>query len=145
MKKNMIIFMLNVLIFFMFLSFCQNSVLLTIKDIKPYVREINFIVDDYNNNLKYIKLNTDIYLNRIENIKRGLSSIKRPYIFDEYFKYKIMSLEKIKLILKNINNDQENINKYVCDYNKYNNLAQNEMEKILKSTFIRVTYFNEPS
>jgi dihydroorotate dehydrogenase len=118
---------------------------LTIKDVKPYVREINFIVDDYNNNPKYVKLNKDIYLNRINNIKSGLSNIKKPYAFDKYFKYKIMSIEKLQLVLENVNKDSSNINKYVQEYNKYNNLAQKEKEKILKSTFIRVTHFNVSS
>ncbi len=145
MKKLIFLFTLYVLVFFIFLGFCQNTLLLSLEDTKPYTSEINFIVNDYNHNFKEVKKNIDNYIDRIEMIKNGFSSLKRPYVLKDYFKYKLLSLEKLELLFKKIKTDSKDTNKEIVSYNQYNGLSEKEIKKILENTLIRVTHFNSTS
>lgn len=137
MKKFVFIFILYVLVFFSFLSFCQNSIILSLKDIKPYVREVNFIISDYNTNSKLFKSNIDDYIVRVENIKSGVSSLKRPYVLNEYFKYRIISIENLEIGLKNMKTGSSDINESINNYNKYSKLSNKELKKIFKKTLLQ--------
>lgn len=137
MKKFVFIFILYVLVFFSFLSFCQNSIMLSLQDIKPYVREVNFIINDYNTNLKSFKSNIDNYIVRVKNIKSGISNLKKPYVLNEYFKYRIISIENLEVGLKNMKKGSDNINESIDNYNKYSKLSNEELKKIFKKTLLQ--------
>ncbi|KXZ40217.1 hypothetical protein SAMN05661008_00231 [Alkalithermobacter thermoalcaliphilus JW-YL-7 = DSM 7308] len=143
MKKTISLFMLYILLFFLLLGFSQNSILSSINEIRAYNREINFIVDDYNKNLVN-KDNSKEYINRVENIKNGFKNTKRPSILNNYFTLRIDSLRYLTMLFENID-DKEYINFYINKYNEYNNLSETEIKRLLKSTFIRVTYINAPT
>ncbi|OPJ56495.1 hypothetical protein [Alkalithermobacter paradoxus] len=143
MKKFVSLFILCVFLFFILLGYSQNSIIVSVQGIKSYNREINFIVSDYNKDL-INENNVNEYINRVKNIKMGFSNNRRPNILNNYFSMKIDSLKYLLMLLENIN-DKENIQNYIDKYNYHSNASQKEIENILKSTFIRVTYLQTPT
>ncbi|MEJ8552867.1 hypothetical protein [Tepidibacter sp. Z1-5] len=144
MRKFTAIFILYVLFFCMNLNIYQNKLMNDVKNINPYIREVNFIVEDFNNN-RIKQNNIGEYVKRIDNIKNGLSSIENNKYIEAYIDYKMVSLEKLKTAINNRFNNKEKLKQNINYYNTYNRLSQDEIQKKLKKTLIRVTKLDETS
>ncbi|CAH2214345.1 hypothetical protein [Tepidibacter aestuarii] len=144
MRKFTAIFILYVLFFCMNLSIYQNKLINDVKNINPYIRETNFIVEDFNDN-HINQDNINDYIRRIDNLKSGLSSIENNKSVETYIDYKMVSLEKLKTAINNRFNNKEKLKQNIDDYNTYNRMSQDEIQKKLKKTLIRVTKLDETS
>ena len=111
-----------------------NSITLDIQKIKDYVIESNIILDDL------IKKEDDVmnrkkeYISRLINLKKGINNSKTSFLVKDYKVYKIKSIDKL---IKSIS--ESNLT-HLKDVNKYNNLSQKELDKILNKSLMKVTY-----
>ncbi len=144
MRKFTVIFIFYVLFFCMNLNIYQNELINEVNNINPYIRETNFIVEDFNDNL-INQDNIQEYIKRIESLKSGISSIENNKALQTYIDYKMVSLEKLKIAINNRLNFKEELKYNIKDYNTYNRLSQEEIQKELKKTLIRVTKLDEIS
>jgi len=144
MRKFTVIFIFYVLFFCMNLNIYQNKLIKDINNINPYIRETNFIVEDFNDNC-IKKDNIQEYIKRIDSLKSGISSIENKKSIEEYINYKQISLEQLKKAINNRFDNKEKLKQNINEYNKYNRLSQDEIQKKLKKTLIRVTKLDEPS
>ncbi|WFD11360.1 hypothetical protein [Tepidibacter hydrothermalis] len=144
MKKFTAVFIFYVLFFCMNLNIYQNKLINDINNINPYIRETNFIVEDFNHN-RIKQDNIDEYIKRIDNLKSGLSSIEDTKSIELYVDYKKISLEKLKKAINNRIYNKEKLKRNINEYNTYNRLSQDEIQKKLKKTLIRVTKLDETS
>lgn len=144
MRKFTIIFIFYVLFFCMNLNIYQNKLINDINNINPYIRETNFIVEDFNHN-RIKQDNIEEYIKRIDNLKRGISSIENNKSIESYIDYKKISLEKLQKAINNRFDNKDKLKQNIREYNRYNRLSQGEIQKKLKKIFIRVTKLDEPS
>lgn len=144
MRRFTVVFILYVLFFCMNLNIYQNKLINDVKNINPYIRETSFIVEDFNNN-RIKEGNINQYIKRIDNLKSGISSIENNKYLQAYIDYKVISLEKLKIAINNKLNDKEKLKNSISEYNRYNKLSQDEIQKKLKKTLIRVTKIDETS
>ncbi|MCT4508434.1 MAG: hypothetical protein N4A48_06680 [Tepidibacter sp.] len=144
MRRFTVVFILYVLFFCMNLNIYQNKLINDVKNINPYIRETSFIVEDFNNN-RIKEGNINQYIKRIDNLKSGISSIENNKYIQAYIDYKVISLEKLKIAINNKLNDKEKLKNSISEYNRYNKLSQDEIQKKLKKTLIRVTKIDETS
>ncbi|WP_099191522.1 hypothetical protein [Tepidibacter mesophilus] len=144
MRKFIAIFILYSLFFCVNLTIYQNKLINDVNNINPYIRETNFIVEDFNKN--YItQNNVSEYIKRIDNLKSGMSSIKNNKSLETYIDYKMISLEKLKTAIINKLNNKHKLKQDISDYNTYNKLSKNEIQKKLKKILIRVTQLDKTS
>ena len=144
MRKFTIIFIFYVLFFCMNLNIYQNKLINDINNINPYIRETNFIAEDFNHN-RIKQDNIEEYIKRIDNLKRGISSIENNKSIESYIDYKKISLEKLQKAINNRFDNKDKLKQNIREYNRYNRLSQGEIQKKLKKIFIRVTKLDEPS
>lgn len=111
-----------------------NSITLDMQKIKDYVIESNIILDDL------IKKEDDVmnrkkeYISRLINLKKGINNSKTSFLVKDYKAYKTKSIDKL------IRSISESNLTHLKDVNKYNNLSQKELDKILNKSLIKVTY-----
>ena len=144
MRKFTVVFIFYVLFFCMNLNIYQNKLINDINNINPYIRETNFIVEDFNHN-RIKQDNIEEYIKRIDNLKRGISSIENNKSIESYIDYKKISLEKLEKAINNRFDNKDKLKQNIREYNRYNRLSQGEIQKKLKKIFIRVTKLDEPS
>ena len=107
-----------------------------IEKIKPYITEMNFIVYEYNDNYNYVFNNNTEYINRISKIKKGIKNTKISLLIEDYIKYKISAIESFE---KYLSSKDE---KYLKAFNKYNTIAEKELDEISNNNLIKVTYLS---
>lgn len=144
MRKFTVVFIFYILFFCMNLNIYQNKLIKDIDNINPYIRETNFIVEDFNEN-RIKQDNIEEYIKRIDNLKSGISSIENKKSIEGYINYKKVSLEQLEKAINNRFDNKEKLKQNINEYNKYNRLSQDEIQKKLKKTLIRVTKLDEPS
>lgn len=144
MRKFTVVFIFYILFFCMNLNIYQNKLIKDIDNINPYIRETNFIVEDFNEN-RIKQNNVEEYIKRIDNLKSGISSIENKKSIQGYINYKKISLEQLGKAINNRFDNKEKLKQNINEYNKYNRLSQDEIQKKLKKTLIRVTKLDEPS
>ena len=76
----------------------------------------------------------DEYITRLINLKKGIKNSKTSFLVKDYKEYKIKSIEGL---IKSIS---ESDLKYLEEVEKYNNLSEKELDKILNKSLIEVTY-----
>ena len=76
----------------------------------------------------------DEYITILINLKKGIKNSKTSFLVKDYKEYKIKSIEGL---IKSIS---ESDLKYLEEVQKYNNLSEKELDKILNKSLIEVTY-----
>ena len=69
--------------------------------------------------------------------KKGIKNSKTSFLVKDYKEYKIKSIEGL---IKSIS---ESDLKYLEEVEKYNNLSEKELDKILNKSLIEVTYLHK--
>ena len=117
----------SVVVFLVILTnFYYNSITLDMQKIKDYIVESNIILEDI--------VKKDEYITRLINLKKGIKNSKTSFLVKDYKEYKIKSIEGL---IKSIS---ESDLKYLEEVEKYNNLSEKELDKILNKSLSEVTY-----
>lgn len=114
-------------------NFYYNSVSLDIQKIKDYIIESNIILEDVVNKEEYVMDKKEEYISRLTNLKKGINSSKTSFLVKDYKEYKVKSIDKL---IKSIS--ESNL-EYLQEVEKYNNLSQKELDRILNKSLIEVT------
>lgn len=126
--------MSSVVVFLVILTnFYYNSVSLDIQKIKDYIIESNIILEDVVNKEEYVMDKKEEYISRLTNLKKGINSSKTSFLVKDYKEYKVKSIDKL---IKSIS--ESNL-EYLQEVEKYNNLSQKELDRILNKSLIEVT------
>jgi len=126
--------MSSVVVFLVILTnFYYNSVSLDIQKIKDYIIESNIILEDVVNKEEYVMDKKEEYISRLTNLKKGINSSKTSFLVKDYKEYKVKSIDKL---IKSIS--ESNL-EYLQEVEKYNNLSQKELDRILNKNLIEVT------
>lgn len=126
--------MSSVVVFLVILTnFYYNSVSLDIQKIKDYIIESNIILEDVVNKEEYVMNKKEEYISRLTNLKKGINSSKTSFLVKDYKEYKVKSIDKL---IKSIS--ESNL-EYLQEVEKYNNLSQKELDRILNKSLIEVT------
>ena len=122
----------SVVVFLVILTnFYYNSITLDMQKIKDYILESNIILVKKEEQVMEKK---DEYITRLINLKKGIKNSKTSFLVKDYKEYKIKSIEGL---IKSIS---ESDLKYLEEVEKYNNLSEKELDKILNKSLIEVTY-----
>ena len=125
----------SVVVFLVILTnFYYNSITLDMQKIKDYILESNIILEDIVKKEEQVMEKKDEYITRLINLKKGISNSKTSFLVKDYKEYKIKSIEGL---IKSIS---ESDLKYLEEVEKYNNLSEKELDKILNKSLIEVTY-----
>ncbi|MBQ3422664.1 MAG: hypothetical protein IJH34_13625 [Romboutsia sp.] len=124
----------SVVVFLVILTnFYYNSVSLDIQKIKDYIIESNIILEDVVNKEEYVMDKKEEYISRLTNLKKGINSSKTSFLVKDYKEYKVKSIDKL---IKSIS--ESNL-EYLQEVERYNNLSQKELDRILNKNLIEVT------
>lgn len=115
-----------------------NSITLDMQKIKDYVVELNIILEDVVEKQDHVEEEKDEYISRLLTLKRGIENSKTSFLVSEYKKYKIRSIESLICSISEKSNKQEHLD----DVNKYNNLSDKELDKLVNKSFLEVTYLS---
>lgn len=110
-----------------------NSITLDIQKIKDYIVESNIILEDVVKKKEQVMDKKDEYVTRLINLKKGIENSKTSFLVKNYKEYKIKSIEGL------INSISKSDLKYLEEVEKYNNLSDEELDKILNKNLIEVT------
>ena len=125
----------SVVVFLVILTnFYYNSITLDMQKIKDYILESNIILEDIVKKEEQVMEKKDEYITRLINLKKGIKNSKTSFLVKDYKEYKIKSIEGL---IKSIS---ESDLKYLEEVEKYNNLSEKELDKILNKSLIEVTY-----
>ena len=126
--------MSSVVVFLVILTnFYYNSVSLDIQKLKDYIIESNIILEDVVNKEEYVMDKKEEYISRLTNLKKGINSSKTSFLVKDYKEYKVKSIDKL---IKSIS--ESNL-EYLQEVERYNNLSQKELDRILNKNLIEVT------
>ena len=124
----------SIVVFLVILTnFYYNSVSLDIQKIKDYIIESNIILEDVVNKEEYVMDKKEEYISRLTNLKKGINSSKTSFLVKDYKEYKVKSIDKL---IKSIS--ESNL-EYLQEVDKYNNLSQKELDRIINKSLIEVT------
>ena len=101
--------------------------------IKDYIIESNIILEDVIKKEEHVMDKKEEYISRLINLKKGIKNSKTSFLVRDYKEYKVKSIEGL---IKSIS--ESNL-KYLEEVEKYNNLSEKELDKILNKTLIEVT------
>ena len=125
----------SVVVFLVILTnFYYNSITLDMQKIKDYIVESNIILEDIVKKEEQVMEKKDEYITRLINLNKGIKNSKTSFLVKDYKEYKIKSIEGL---IKSIS---ESDLKYLEEVEKYNNLSEKELDKILNKSLIEVTY-----
>lgn len=110
-----------------------NSITLDMQKIKDYIVESNIILEDVVKKEEQVMEKKDEYVTRLINLKKGIENSKTSFLVKNYKEYKIKSIEGL------INSISKSDLKYLEEVEKYNNLSDEELDKILNKSLIEVT------
>ena len=125
----------SVVVFLVILTnFYYNSITLDMQKIKDYIVESNIILEDIVKKEEQVMEKKDEYITILINLKKWIKNSKTSFLVKDYKEYKIKSIEGL---IKSIS---ESDLKYLEEVEKYNNLSEKELDKILNKSLIEVTY-----
>ena len=128
----------SVVVFLVILTnFYYNSITLDMQKIKDYIVESNIILEDIVKKEEQVMEKKDEYITRLINLKKGIKNSKTSFLVKDYKEYKIKSIEGL---IKSISESDLKYLKYLEEVEKYNNLSEKELDKILNKSLIEVTY-----
>nr|WP_317333016.1 hypothetical protein [uncultured Romboutsia sp.] len=124
----------SVVVFLVILTnFYYNSITLDMQKIKDYIVESNIILEDVVKKEEQVMEKKDEYVSRLINLQKGIKNSKTSFLVKDYKEYKIKSIEGL---IKSISKSDL---KYLEEVEKYNNLSEKELDKILNKSLIEVT------
>lgn len=106
-----------------------NSITLDIQMIKDYIVETNIILEDVVEKEDYVDDKKDEYISRLMTVKTGIKNSKTTFLVKDYKEYKIKSIDY--LIESISERKSETKNEHLQEVIKYNNLCDEELEKLL--------------
>lgn len=112
-----------------------NSITLDMQKIKDYVAELNIILEDVVEEQDKVNEKKDEYISRLLTLKRGIQNSKTSFLVSGYKEYKIKSIESLIYSISEKNNKQEHLD----NVNKYNNLSNKALDKLVNKSFLEVT------
>lgn len=132
--KNIGLLISSIVVFLVILTnLYYNSITLDIQKIKDYIVESNIILEDVVKKEEQVMEKKDEYVTRLINLKKGIENSKTSFLVKNYKEYKIKSIEGL------INSISKSDLKYLEEVEKYNNLSDEELDKILNKNLIEVT------
>ncbi|MCI9062810.1 MULTISPECIES: hypothetical protein [Romboutsia] len=132
--KNIGLLISSIVVFLVILTnFYYNSITLDMQKIKDYIVESNIILEDVVKKEEQVMEKKDEYVTRLINLKKGIENSKTSFLVKNYKEYKIKSIEGL------INSISKSDLKYLEEVEKYNNLSDEELDKILNKSLIEVT------
>lgn len=132
--KNIGLLISSIVVFLVILTnLYYNSITLDIQKIKDYIVESNIILEDVVKKEEQVMEKKDEYVTRLINLKKGIENSKTSFLVKNYKEYKIKSIEGL------INSISKSDLKYLEEVEKYNNLSDEELDKILNKSLIEVT------
>ena len=132
--KNIGLLISSIVVFLVILTnLYYNSITLDMQKIKDYIVESNIILEDVVKKEEQVMEKKDEYVTRLINLKKGIENSKTSFLVKNYKEYKIKSIEEL---IKSIS---ESDLKYLEEVEKYNNLSEEELDKILNKSLIEVT------
>lgn len=109
-------------------NFYYNSLTLDMQKIKEYIVESNIILEDVIKKEEEVIENKDEYISRLLTLKKGINNSKTTLLIKDYKNYKLKSLDS----LINSISDLESDGLCLEEVNKYNNLCDKEIDKLIK-------------
>lgn len=132
--KNIGLLISSIVVFLVILTnLYYNSITLDIQKIKDYIVESNIILEDVVKKKEQVMDKKDEYVTRLINLKKGIENSKTSFLVKNYKEYKIKSIEGL------INSISKSDLKYLEEVEKYNNLSDEELDKILNKSLVEVT------
>lgn len=132
--KNIGLLISSIVVFLVILTnLYYNSITLDMQKIKDYIVESNIILEDVVKKKEQVMDKKDEYVTRLINLKKGIENSKTSFLVKNYKEYKIKSIEGL------INSISKSDLKYLEEVEKYNNLSDEELDKILNKNLIEVT------
>lgn len=132
--KNIGLLISSIVVFLVILTnLYYNSITLDMQKIKDYIVESNIILEDVVKKEEQVMEKKDEYVTRLINLKKGIENSKTSFLVKNYKEYKIKSIEGL------INSISKSDLKYLEEVEKYNNLSDEELDKILNKNLIEVT------
>ena len=132
--KNIGLLISSIVVFLVILTnLYYNSITLDMQKIKDYIVESNIILEDVVKKKEQVMEKKDEYVTRLINLKKGIENSKTSFLVKNYKEYKIKSIEGL------INSISKSDLKYLEEVEKYNNLSDEELDKILNKSLIEVT------
>lgn len=132
--KNIGLLISSIVVFLVILTnLYYNSITLDIQKIKDYIVESNIILEDVVKKEEQVMEKKDEYVTRLINLKKGIENSKTSFLVKNYKEYKIKSIEGL------INSISKSDLKYLEEVEKYNNLSDEELDKILNKSLVEVT------
>lgn len=132
--KNIGLLISSIVVFLVILTnLYYNSITLDMQKIKDYIVESNIILEDVVKKKEQVMDKKDEYVTRLINLKKGIENSKTSFLVKNYKEYKIKSIEGL------INSISKSDLKYLEEVEKYNNLSDEELDKILNKSLIEVT------
>lgn len=132
--KNIGLLISSIVVFLVILTnLYYNSITLDMQKIKDYIVESNIILEDVVKKKEQVIDKKDEYVTRLINLKKGIENSKTSFLVKNYKEYKIKSIEGL------INSISKSDLKYLEEVEKYNNLSDEELDKILNKNLIEVT------
>lgn len=107
-----------------------NSITLDIQMLKDYIVETNIILEDVIQKESHVDDKKDEYISRLITVKKGIKNSKTTFLVNDYKEYKIKSID---YLIENISETKAKTkDEYLNEVIKYNNLCEEELEKITK-------------
>lgn len=132
--KNIGLLISSIVVFLVILTnLYYNSITLDMQKIKDYIVESNIILEDVVKKEEQVMEKKDEYVTRLINLKKGIENSKTSFLVKNYKEYRIKSIEGL------INSISKSDLKYLEEVEKYNNLSDEELDKILNKSLIEVT------
>jgi hypothetical protein len=108
-------------------NFYYNSVTLDMQKIKDCVVESNIILEDVVKKEEYVIEKKDEYISRLVTLKKGINNSHTTFLINDYKEYKIKSINSL---IQSIS-EYENKEIYLEEVNKYNEMCNEEIDKLV--------------
>ena len=108
-------------------NFYYNSVTLDMQKIKDCVVESNIILEDVVKKEEYVIEKKDEYISRLVTLKKGINNSHTTFLITDYKEYKIKSINSL---IQSIS-EYENKEIYLEEVNKYNEMCNEEIDKLV--------------
>ncbi|MGL5711669.1 MAG: hypothetical protein ACRCXT_13055 [Paraclostridium sp.] len=115
-----------------------NIINLDIQKMSAYIIESNMISEDFLEKEDYVLENNNEYISRLFTIKECIENSTTSFFTKEYKEYKIKSIENL---INGISNEKER-SEYLKLVDKYNYLAEKELNSLLDKNLFEVTYLS---
>lgn len=137
--KNIGLLLSSVTVFFIILGcLFYNSLLIDMKEIKDYITESNIILEELVEKEDKVDEKKGEYISRLLSIKSGMENANTSILLN---KYKDMKMSSIELLVKAVNESDENNRKDFLNQIYFSNdESKKELNTLMNKNFIEVTY-----